>query len=621
MPHYGIHHVVLLDATHELKVNPKAAVRDAGYLLTHHSDIANLGAIGPDLFFWAPDHDVVNPLSTLYTNFRAIVEAREEIDGAISRLYQEGVTPVEETVGGLRDLFPHAFEVIDLTIQAVWETVHRFKDTIDTALLAGVGNLDGLKFPAHIADLPRASALLFNSLAPPLQGNAPVQSWHWFDMLHHRGTGDFARQLLANARTDRQRAYAYGYLSHIATDLVGHGLINQIVGGPYRLHVQRHLTVENFMDCWKFWQYYGTNISLTLFDRLGLPEPPLPQEIRDLLDKSLRATYGGVPHPTRLAAGFLSPDQISQTYKLLHDILRIMKATSMSPPKEPFKGVLGVLSAALGDLLEAPPSPPTTPLPGTCSLEEILAFGTTERSRECYETFFQEATKWLKWAGQVLEWLIETTLDLADLLLAAFTALPVFAVLGILYGIQMLLYSIYQNSRWVLALLGFVYPEPEHLDTSHGRNLTTTFQYCCAPFDEYPRWTDLTVSHLVCPPPEFEYPTTAADFYQSSLGVTPDVFITNRNRRFDRAALQSYAQSPSPQDTRDLQRLPMSIGNATELTAWMIATATEPLISATELNLLCTNWNLDADRGYGYKTWTGIIPASGSEWVLDEAWV
>lgn len=619
MPKYGIHHIVLLDAIHELKINQKATARDAGYLLTHHSDIANLGAIGPDIFFWAPDYDIVKPLNILYDNIKTIVDLSDTIERVINDLYQAGVRPVEQPV---RDMTPHTFALIEYTIGVVKETAERFKETINTALFADVGNLSGLRFPEDIADLPAASALLFKSFTPPLQYNEPVVDWYWFDMLHYRNTGDFARQLVTDANTDRQRAYAYGYLSHIATDLLGHGFVNQIVGGPYRLHVQRHVTVENFMDCWKFWQYYGTNINLTLFDRLGLPEPPLPTEIRDLLHKSFHATYDYVAHPTRLAGdGFLSPDEISQTYKLFYGILEMMERMSVPPPEEPFKGVLGVLSTALGDLLEAAPSPPSSPVPSGCSFEDVFSFGTTHRSRECWGAFFREASKWLKWVGELLEWAFETLVDLADLLLALFTALPVIVVLSILYGIQLLLYKIYRSSRSVLALLGFVYPEPEDLNTSHGRNLTTTYQCCCVPFDEYPRWTDLNVSHLVCPPKVLEFPETAADFQQSSQSVTPDIFIRNRNQRFDRAALQSYAQSQSPQDTRGLQQRQMSIGNATELTAWMIATAAEPIISASELNLLFTNWNLDADRGYGYKTWTGTIPRSGGQSIPDEAWV
>ena len=34
-----------------------------------------------------------------------------------------------------------------------------------------------------------------------------------------------------------------------------------------------------------------------------------------------------------------------------------------------------------------------------------------------------------------------------------------------------------------------------------------------------------------------------------------------------------------------------------------------------------TNWNLDSDRGYGYKTWSGKIPSSGGDVVGDETYI
>ena len=51
-------------------------------------------------------------------------------------------------------------------------------------------------------------------------------------MLRYRYAGSFAGNLLANAVTPEQKAYAYAYMTHIATDLIGHGYVNQIVGGP-----------------------------------------------------------------------------------------------------------------------------------------------------------------------------------------------------------------------------------------------------------------------------------------------------------------------------------------------------------------------------------------------------
>lgn len=100
--------------------------------------------------------------------------------------------------------------------------------------------------------------------------------WWWFDTLHARRTGDFVTELLDIARGEAtggdsetaQReqllSYAIGYLSHMASDVVGHAYVNSIVGGPYRLNqAQRHTVQEKIMDIWAY-DYYYDNADLPL---------------------------------------------------------------------------------------------------------------------------------------------------------------------------------------------------------------------------------------------------------------------------------------------------------------------------------------------------------------------
>jgi hypothetical protein len=37
-------------------------------------------------------------------------------------------------------------------------------------------------------------------------------------------------------------------MTHLATDVTGHAFVNQISGGPFRTHWQRHHLVENHLD-------------------------------------------------------------------------------------------------------------------------------------------------------------------------------------------------------------------------------------------------------------------------------------------------------------------------------------------------------------------------------------
>jgi hypothetical protein len=461
---------------------------------------------------------------------------------------------------------------------------------------------------------------------PPLQAGQGENCWYWFDMLHYRRTGDFGRRLVDNARagTPRQRAYAYGYLSHITTDLVGHAYVNQVVGGPFRLQIQRHVTTENWMDTWKFLNYYGGNINLELFDKLGM-EPSLHPEIGDLLNQTLHQVFNDVDHPRRLPGdGFLTRAQIDDTYDIFYKILELMKNQAVARPEEPFSGVGDILEGALNDLFQPPPSPPSSPS-GSCSLGDILSFGLTSSSRECYEEFFEQLADWMEYLGELLAWAFETLLDIFDLLLTLLLSLPIMVLLAILYGLQLLLYEIFQMVRSVLALTGFIYPEPSDLNDAHGRNLTTPFQCalqgCAAAtsatklhgmafLSPYPRLTNLSVSHLVCPSPNIELPPTVANFAAPTADTTPDVFINQEPFSLDN--LTRYALAVTPTHTRRLYTRCFRIGNATDLAAWVIGTAADPGAAETARAIAHTNWNLDSDRGYGYKTWQGPLPFVGT---------
>ncbi len=71
-------------------------------------------------------------------------------------------------------------------------------------------------------------------------------------MLHYRKTYKFAAALWRNADCPERKAFALGWMTHLATDVVGHSFVNQKCGGPYRLHPQRHHLIENHIDAWVY---------------------------------------------------------------------------------------------------------------------------------------------------------------------------------------------------------------------------------------------------------------------------------------------------------------------------------------------------------------------------------
>jgi hypothetical protein len=50
----------------------------------------------------------------------------------------------------------------------------------------------------------------------------------------------------------------------------------------------------------------------------------------------------------------------------------------------------------------------------------------------------------------------------------------------------------------------------------------------------------------------------------------------------------------------------------------MIETSADPHASGEDTNLLYANWNLDSDRGYGYRTWYGTGTGGGTQIVEEE---
>lgn len=611
MPKWGVHNIVLSEATGALLTTGNEAGQQAASDMFFEREAAMLGAVGPDLFFFAPDYEVVDKLFTLYKNVEEVVDLYNEVVQPIRDVRDAVVEPVEDAV---ETLAPSTVDLIRQAVERIKDTADLFQSTLQTGLFAGV--ITGVNVVTDAAGVSRASAQFFDAFLPPIQHNEPESSWYWFDMLHYRRTGQFGRNLVDIARTgtQAQRAYAFGYLSHITTDLVGHAFVNQIVSGPYRLHPQRHVVVENFMDTRAVFELDGTSVNQTLFDKLGLPETfePLADDVCDLLHEAFVATYSDfTPRPNNVntdagdLSGFLSKQQIKDTYEILYRVLKVSKKMAVQRPEEPFSGVADVLADALDEVFDAPPTPPNFAGSSACSAGDILSFGLTSSSRDCYEEFFEDVADWAEYMGELLQWAVETLVDIVDLVLAVLLALPITVLLALLYGIQLLMYELYQSVRFLLSLEGFVTPEPVDIVTSHGRNLTTPVHCATQPF-KYPRFRHLTRSHLVCATSQIEGPATAADFYPSTADTTSNEFI--RALPFDEKALFSYARSPSVAATRKLERGRNRVGNAVDLTAWVIQTAADPDATEWMKAVAHTNWNLDADRGYGYKAWRGDIP-------------
>ena len=238
MPKIAVHVIVLDEVISRLRSSSDTTERKIGELMYRNRTAAVLGAIGPDLFFWAPDYEVVRTLYNFYKNWKFAIDLYNETIGKV----EDAIEALgEATMDAVGTLMPATISMIELLIDEIKETTELFKSALSTGLFAGV--IEGFDAFSNPGDAPGLLHRLFDMFTPPLQAGKKEQDWYWFDVLHYRYTGRFARNLLENADTDEKLAYVFGYLTHIGCDVVGHGFVNQIVGGPYRLHPQRHATV------------------------------------------------------------------------------------------------------------------------------------------------------------------------------------------------------------------------------------------------------------------------------------------------------------------------------------------------------------------------------------------
>lgn len=343
-------------------IEMKAAAR----VMLDHLNYASIGAVGPDLFFFLPDFRNIGflPLSSFLVQVLNFLEKlyRDDIDPYLSK-WEHYLGPIGEDTG----------EELSRLTGGLSESVGAITGELSQILITALEN--------WVTDQKDWWALF--SLG--LNKGPDDQDYMWSDMFHYRSTGDFSRKLWLNAdatNDDGLRAYALGFVTHIATDVTGHAFVNEIVGGPFRLHWQRHHLAENHMDA--FWYVldpdaaapvkqngYDEFTSSALYYDLAfedatnnvVPRPnvptgrtmrerwtrkrmldqdsQLPTEIGDLLVKTIKDVFysGAVPHPRILAQNDGAPDTelIRNSYDLFYRFLKFTTVDGIyhTPPDPP----------------------------------------------------------------------------------------------------------------------------------------------------------------------------------------------------------------------------------------------------------------------------------------------
>jgi len=579
VPKYAIHHIVIKEAIKKLLEEKfDWDIVDIATTLRAYENIAYMGAIGPDIFFWSNEYTISKfvPLLTsvkkIFEKYHQMMDKVHEINEYLGNKADE---TIEDAIGvdGANSLINPVMTFMEQQIQLINE------------------------FAITLSTVATSRFIFEKGLSPPL--DKPQKEWHWFDMLHYRNTGDFARALINKATSNEKKAFAFGYLSHIATDVVGHGYVNQVVGGPYRKNVQRHVVSESFMDSWKFYDYYGENIGQHLAEKLDLPEH-LPETIQELLIETFEEGYANFDETERRK--FLTRDELKDMYKNFYEILQYVLTEREDKPPEPPPDfdLIEHIEEYMEDNFS--PRPPIEfsagdGSGGSCSAKDI--FGLGSNSKECYSNFFKNVGAFLESLKANADWLADSAKKVLEMWGNVGTHLLVQKLLELLYFFQTLLYNLHRTLRLQMVINGILMPDHKELQSSHTTNLISP--NLCDKY-RYPKCRKIVDSHLDCPV-SLETPETHAGFSPTGTDMTPDEFITDTPFNIDN--LKEYAKCSSISETHALHDTKKMIGNAVDFTVWMIKTVVKE--TPEDIDLVFTNWNLDADRGYAYKQWKGKI--------------
>lgn len=482
---------------------------DEGTASAKQLKFAKLGAIGPDIFYammdYGPDlQRFANFMAQLAGSFECVTDLTGKIDDSLhkvedditlgtSKWFQDAITEVEQTFGMITKIVHAGF--MDLLVK------------------------DGYNF--------------FPVFEARRQKDDPRSEWFWADYLHYVNSGKFVRELLVQSeKKPNVRAFAFGYITHYVTDVVGHPFVNQVVGSPWRMYWQRHHLVENFIDAyvWDRWHDdhqdetdpitgeqpldtirstpHGVgdgarftfarlndhiNIGIVagndpveqiikdICDRIRsgveqvgvlgkLPDPPNDADLNewaDTLAQVFRAAYPATSDPPqnlKTNGGYPTPDDIKQAYSLLRLYLRVSTEENVTEPQFPnipadvWNAVKKLWDDVLQDLKKLGHAPPV-PSPGIPQSFEDL------------------------WAAMkdFLDWAVNTAIEIGNAairLIRDAIAVPGILLLDTiragLYLIKKALFDIYKNLRFLLVRMAYNIPFTDELMEDLGGGLEAT---------------------------------------------------------------------------------------------------------------------------------------------------
>jgi hypothetical protein len=596
---------------------------------------ANLGAVGPDVFYALLDYGA--PTQDLEDVLVKIAGTFDAISGVSTRVNLWLDKALNEAVPGL---------VADV------EEIQKLIGLVGAVITEG-----------ELAVLIKAGVNPWSGYEPRRQQDKRRRKWFWADYLHYVRSGQFASELLErSAGNANLQAYALGYLTHYVTDVVGHPYVNQVVGAPWRMYWQRHHLVENFIDAyvWPRWHdprpqapntpeppldalRAGPNFDLStggplsysrLHDHILIGDPtlgdpvdgvvaavtkaiedgltvigvpPLPAPLVDdadfdawaqMLVDAFEATYPqGYEHPENLPnGGYPTADDVKAAYSAFRLIMKVSTEETVKPPRALdipglLKSDIEQLINAIAQSLSSLPSP-TPPSAGGAGLS--------------LDALWEDIKAAVSYAAAVAEAIVDTVASFVKDALRTANDLLTAPVKFALSLLDAALYSLYRSFRDTLVLAAYAVPFTEELNMSIGSLSASTLWNSPGnpPANTYPAEEEheeqkpvaSSYAPFVRPTREPELPVI--QFVAPYTSGPPDQFIDGSGR--EPFAEMFSAEGPRKEEPGGgFVDGPLDLGPA--MLNCIKALGTFRAGGATALTL--PDYNLDGDRGYAWPCW------------------
>lgn len=571
-------------------------------IITDHPEVYHLGAVGPDLCFFAPDigdpsWELVRTVATLY----------DEIIGPIVNLYEKHIQPISDLIDNVAE---GVEQVLD---QATCGLVGQLGAEMDQ-----VGaRVDAIVQQGLGAVLSNAINF-FDIMTPPIQDGDRVENWYWFDTLHNRRTAVMLQEMWSRADSDVQRAYVLGYASHYAGDFFGHQFVNTVVGSPARARLQRHHFAENMIDAHLYDQLLDEEVSgakvhlrlphgqdvedepslLALIDRAN----DIPGDMREvfaLVADSMRAAFASpIPHPQRIASEFLTEEDLNTAFWLLLASMRASTSTFIPKPEPPssteaFEEALDAIQEFL-DTLSNPPQPPGT-FPDVCS---ALWDDSCDFYLGALEDWAEAIVDALVYGLDLLRWGTELVANIWDTAACTLTAPIKTVVRAGYYLVHLALHDILERVREIMVQAAITYPTRQWVASSPlaASFLTVdSLHVKDSRSGHYPhRAASSNAGFQSYPTTDVELPAT----WSSSYGFGAPVASMVSGTPLNEGLLLDFGEMLTPEKSIDLAAQSHSepLGSGVPFTVWVQQRLFSGLAGLPDLGL-------DSDRGYGHRNW------------------